>query len=93
MLTFCIILNIMGSKLSNAQLSREVNRLVAERLREMIDERGLKQKFIADEIGVSETAFSAMLNGRQKIDVDTFFAIAGVLRMSPDEIVAFKKGA
>ena len=83
----------MGSKLSNAQLSREVNRMVAERLREMIDERGLKQKFIADEIGVSETAFSAMLNGRQQIDVDTFFAIAGVLRMSPDEIVAFKKGA
>lgn len=67
--------------------------MVAERLREMIDERGLKQKFIADEIGVSETAFSAMLNGRQRIDVDTFFAIAGVLRMSPDEIVSFKKGA
>ena len=65
--------------------------MVAERLREMIDERGLKQKFIADKIGVSETAFSAMLNGRQQIDVDTFFAIACVLRMSPDEIVAFKK--
>lgn len=67
--------------------------MVAERLREMIDERGLKQKFIADKIGVSETAFSAMLNGRQQIDVDTFFAIAVVIGMSPDEIVAFKKGA
>jgi len=67
--------------------------MVAERLREMIDARGLKQKFIADKIGVSETAFSAMLNGRQQIDVDTFFAIAVVIGMSPDEIVAFKKGA
>ena len=67
--------------------------MAAEKLREMINDRGLKQKYIAEKIGVSETALSAMLNGNQKIDVDTFFAIAVILRMSPDEIMAFKKGA
>ena len=67
--------------------------MASEKLREMIAERGLKQKFIAEKIGISETALSAMLNGNQKIDVDTFFAIAVVLHMSPDEIYSFKKGA
>lgn len=67
--------------------------MAAEKLREAIEERGIKQKFIAEKIGISETALSLMLNGNQKIDVDTFFAIASVLRMTPDEIYAFKKGA
>ncbi len=67
--------------------------MTAEKLREMIAERGLKQKFIAEKIGISETALSAMLNGRQIIDVDVFFAIAVILRMTPDEIYEFRKGA
>lgn len=67
--------------------------MTAEKLREMIAERGLKQKFIAEKIGISETALSAMLNGRQIIDVDVFFAIAVLLRMTPDEIYEFRKGA
>ena len=67
--------------------------MAAEKLRAAIDERGLKQKFIAEKIGISETALSAMLNGNQKIDVETFFAIAQVLRMTPDEIYEFKEGA
>ena len=67
--------------------------MVSEKLRDMIDARGIKQKFIAEKVGISETAMSAMLNGNQKIDVDTFFAIAEVLRMSPDEIMEFRKSA
>jgi transcriptional regulator with XRE-family HTH domain len=67
--------------------------MAGEKLREMIDERGLKQKFIAEKIGISETALSQMLNGKQKIDVDTFLAIATVMHMTPDEIYSFKKDA
>ena len=67
--------------------------MAGEKLREMIDERGLKQKFIAEKIGISETALSQMLNGKQKIDVDTFLAIATVMHMTPDEIYSFRKGA
>ena len=63
-----------------------------EKLREVINARGLKQKFIAEKIGISEAALSAMLNGNQKIDIETFFAIATVLQMTPDEIFSFKKG-
>lgn len=67
--------------------------MAAEKLRAAIEERGVKQKFIAEKVGISETALSSMLNGNQKIDIDTFFAIATVLHMTPDEIYSFKKGA
>lgn len=67
--------------------------MASEKLKAAIEERGMKQKFIAEKVGISEAALSAMLNGNQKIDVDTFFAIATVLHMTPDEIYAFKKGA
>jgi len=67
--------------------------MIHEMLKAAIDSRGVKQKWLANEIGVSETALSAMLSGKQKIDVETFFAIVTVLRMTPDEICALKKGA
>ena len=65
----------------------------AEKLRAVVDESGLKQKFIAEKVGISEAALSSMLNGNQKIDVDTFFAIAVVVRKTPSEIYEYQKGA
>ena len=67
--------------------------MAAEKLRAAIVESGLKQKFIAEKVGISEAALSAMLNGNQKIDVDTFFRIAEVLKRTPDEIYGVRKGA
>ena len=63
-----------------------------ETLDRAIDESGLKKKFIAEKVGISEQALSAMTCGRQKIDIDTFFAIAVVLRMTPEQIYAFGSG-
>ena len=65
--------------------------MIGERLNKAIEESGLKQRYIAEKTGISEQALSAMLNGRQKIDVETFFAIAVVLRLTPDEIYSFGK--
>ena len=67
--------------------------MAAAKLKAAIDASGLKQKFIAEKVGISEAALSNMLNGNQKIDIDTFFAIAVVLRMTPDEIYEYRKGA
>lgn len=64
----------------------------AEKLDEAIEASGLKGKFIAEKVGVSEQALSAMRKGRQKIDIDTFFAIAVVLHMKPGDILAFGEG-
>lgn len=67
--------------------------MVAEKLSKVIQQSGMKQKFIAEKAGISEQALSAMLNGRQKIDVDTFFAIATLLRLTPDQICSFQQSA
>ena len=67
--------------------------MTAERLNAVIEASGLKQKYIAEKAGVSEQALSAMLNGRQKIDVDTFFAIAVTLHLTPDQIYEFRATA
>ena len=67
--------------------------MAASRLKEAIKARGLKQRFIAEKVGISEQLLSQMLNGDVKIDIDTFFAIAVVLHLSPDEIYEFRKGA
>lgn len=65
----------------------------AKKLKAAVDASGLKQKFIAEQVGISEAALSAMLNGKQKIDVETFFAIARVLHKSPEEIYGMEEGA
>lgn len=65
--------------------------MAAEKLTAAIEARGIKQKFIADKLGISESALSAMLKGRQKIDIDTFFGICSLLQMTPDEIYAFRR--
>lgn len=64
--------------------------MTAEKLRDAIEGRGIKQKFIAEKVGISETALSMMLNGKQTIDVDTFFRITEVLSMTPDEIYGLR---
>lgn len=80
----------MGSEIEQRSRNGGEN-MAAEKLTAAIEARGIKQKFLADKLGISESTLSAMLNGRQKIDVDTFFGICSLLQMTPDEIYAFKR--
>ena len=64
----------------------------SESLKKAVEDSGYKQNFIAEKVGVSEQTLSAILNGRQKIDVDTFFGIANVLRMTPNELYVYGEG-
>lgn len=41
-----------------------------EILKEEIDKRGLKRKFVADKIGVSSNYFSQVLNGTRSLSTD-----------------------
>ena len=58
--------------------------MVNDRVCRAIADSGMKQKFIAEKIGMSEPTFSAMLAGKRKIDVDEFFKICVVLKMRPE---------
>lgn len=56
-----------------------------------VADSGMKQKYIAERIGVSEPTFSAILAGKRKIDVDEFFGICKVLKMEPDDLYHYER--
>lgn len=64
--------------------------MVYERINSAIEQHGLKQKAVAERIGVSEQVFSAMLSGRRKISVDEFFRICVVLGETPSALYGFQ---
>ena len=64
--------------------------MVNANVRAAIEDMGVKQKFIAEKTGISEAALSAMLNEKQKISADDFFAIAYVLRIQPEALYNYK---
>ena len=63
--------------------------MVNERVCKAVADSGMKQKYIAERIGVSEPTFSAILAGKRKIDVDEFFGICEALTMTPAELYKY----
>lgn len=64
--------------------------MVNERISEALTDSGLKQRYVAEKIGMSEQAFSALLTGRRKVDVEEFFKLCCVLNKTPDELYHYK---
>lgn len=58
---------------------------VGEKIKAFINERGIKQAFIAEQVGITTVALSNMLNGNQKIDALTFHDICKVLRVPMEQ--------
>jgi transcriptional regulator with XRE-family HTH domain len=81
----------MKMNFSNTEVFREEggNHMVYERINAAVSKSGIKQKVIAERIGVSEQALSAMLSGRRKISVDEFFGLCIVLNVTPDDLYGF----
>lgn len=60
--------------------------MVYDSISAAVSDSGLKQKFIAERMGLSEPTFSALLAGKRKIDVDEFFILCQILNKTPDEL-------
>lgn len=61
-----------------------------ERLRKIIEERGLKQSYIAQIVGISCDRVSKILNGNRKMLADEFLLICTALNIDPN---IFRKDA
>lgn len=48
-------------------------------LRKYFDDNGLKQNFIAQKIGITESALSAILNGKRKCTLDEYIKLCQTL--------------
>lgn len=62
----------------------ELNSPVAENVRKLISERGLKQNFIAEKAGFAPSAFCACLNGRRLIMPCEIPLIANAIGVDPN---------
>ena len=64
----------------------EGNYPLAERIKEIISEKGLKQYFVAYQAGIPKDLFSAMLNGRKSIKPKHIPGIAKALNSTPNDL-------
>lgn len=63
---------------------------VYEKVRTYIDENGLKQVAIAKKVGISQTTFNAILNGKRTLYADDLRAICIALNVSPELFIDMK---
>jgi transcriptional regulator with XRE-family HTH domain len=60
-------------------------------LSDKIKEKGIKQRFIAEKIGISEQAFSFSMTGRRNLQTEEFLAACDAIGEDPREYFSLKK--
>ena len=50
-------------------------------IKSYLDENGIKYSFVANEVGIPNNIFSAMLNGKRKIVAEEYIKICNVLKI------------
>tara|TARA_R100000808_G_C2154903_1_gene166380 strand:+ start:867 stop:1100 length:234 start_codon:yes stop_codon:yes gene_type:complete len=66
-------------------------RFVGKSLKDVIESTGLKQRFIAKKIGVSETMFSHQVAGRRKMTKEQKRTLAKTLKVRIRDIMKLTK--
>ena len=64
-----------------------------ENVKSVMQNKGLKQKYVAQKIGISEKAFSAMLTGRKNVLVTDVLNICNALEVSPNQLLGYDETA
>jgi putative transcriptional regulator len=60
--------------------------MVKNRLKEILDDRGIKQKWLAEKANVKENTLSGIINNKTVTSVDIAIRIAKVLEMPVEDI-------
>ena len=66
--------------------NEEVKVLLTERINKAVEESGMKQKAIAERMGISEQVLSAIMTGKRKIYADEFFKLCAAINRRPSEV-------
>lgn len=59
-------------------------------VKKIIEERGLKQSYVAQKVGMHPKTFNALLNGRKTFDVIYLTPICEALDITPNELLGFE---
>lgn len=60
--------------------------MLKSRIGEVIDSKGLKQKWVAEQMGIAPTVLSRWVHNRGKPSVDRLFKLAEILGCSVDDL-------
>ncbi len=64
--------------------------IIAENTRNIIKEKGLKNKAVAERAGYTEQKFSRILNGQKIIESRDILRIANALDVTPNDLFGIK---
>ena len=64
---------------------------VAEKIKQDIRKKGLKQYAVADRAGIDRQLFYQLLNGRRKFDISYLAPICKALGTSPNEYLEWEE--
>ena len=60
--------------------------MVRNRLREILDERGIKQIWLAEQIGIDRSTLSTVIANKKGTNLETAMRIAHVLNLKMEDI-------
>lgn len=66
--------------------------IVTHNIRRIMEEKGLKQKYVAERSGFTAQEFSNMMNGRKSIHVGYVRNICAALDVTPNDLFEIRKG-
>ena len=64
---------------------------VYEKVREYIDDYGIRQNVLAKKCNISASTFNAIMNGKRKMYAEDLRAICFALNVSPELFIEFNK--
>lgn len=63
---------------------------VYQKIKQYMDEKGIKQNYVSEKSEIPENTLSMILNGKRKLDADEFIRIVLALDVSPDLFISSK---
>ena len=62
------------------------NKLISNNLKQLREDRGIKQKFIAEQLGISANYYSQIENGHRPPQVEHLLKLRNIFNVTLDEI-------
>lgn len=64
---------------------------VKNRLKEILEQKGIKQSWLANQVGLTTPTMSNLINNRHQTNIDIAFKIADILQVDITDIFIYTK--
>ena len=72
-------------------MKRGIIMVVTNRLKKILENRGIKQTWLAEKVGVTRGNMSNIINNRQQTTIEVAFKIADILNLKLEDIFIYSK--